>query len=112
VAEQEPREPRAPGAPWLDQYLAIYLSDESLWPVLIVAFAVAVTLGGALLVAAVLTRNPVLWGAVGILALMSVDTLQRELRARRRLGVTNGAVLGLWLTSAGVAAAAIHFGWV
>jgi hypothetical protein len=98
--------------PWLDTHLGVYLRDPSLWPVALVGFGIAVTLGAALLAAAVLTRNPVLWGALGILALMTLDWLQRELRARRRLGVTSRVLLGVWVASAGAAALARSYGWI
>ena len=95
----------------LDEHLRVYLRDESLWPVLIVVIAVAVTLGAALLSAAVVLGNLAAWGAVALLALISLDVVQRDLRARR-LGIGGRLVLLLWVASAGAAAAVIAFGWV
>jgi hypothetical protein len=111
VTERESSEPTTPEAPWLDAHLGVYLRDSSLWPVAIAACAIAVTLGAALLAATVLSGNPVLWGATGILVLISVDVLQRELRTRRRLGVASGLLLGWWVASAVAGALARAFGW-
>jgi hypothetical protein len=112
VSEPDPQRAARPEEAWLDEHLGMYLRDSSLWPVAIAGFSIAVTLGAALLAASVLTRNPLLWGAVGILALLSLDVLQRELRSRRRLGVASRALLLLWLTSAAAAALARYFGWI
>lgn len=111
VADPDPQADPAPEA-WLDTHLGVYVRDPALWPVGIAGFGVAVTLGAALLAAAVLTRNPVLWGALGILALISLDVLQRELRSRRRLGLSNRLLLLLWLASGVVAALAKLSGWI
>jgi len=112
VPEPEASDDPTRDTPWLDTHLGVYLHDPGLWPVAIVALAIGVTLGGALLVQAVHTNRPVLWGAIGILALMSGNVLLRELRARRRLGLASRVLLLLWAASAAVAFAASAFGWV
>lgn len=113
-AVSDPETPRrsAREPAWLDEHLGVYLRDPSLWPVGIVAFAIAATLGAALLAAAALSGNALLWAAVGILALVSLDVLQRELRARRRLGLASRLLLLLWGASGAEAGLARAFGWI
>ena len=86
----------------LETHLGQYLRDESLWPVAVAASAIAVTLGAALFAATWRTGNLLLGLAVALLALISADVLQRQLR-RRRLGLLGGGLLLWWLASAGAA---------
>jgi hypothetical protein len=96
--------------PDLDRWVEPYFRDSTLWPVLVVAAAIAVTLVAALLVLAVVDRNLYGMGALLALGWMSVDATWRDLRARRRIGLVSGAVLAVWALGAAAAVAARRSG--
>ena len=105
-AEQRRDDAEAGG---IDRWVAPFFRDSTLWPVAIAAVASLVTLGAALMLLAVQDRNLFAIGAVGVLALVSLEVLVRSAR-RRRLGLEGRAVLGWWILSAAAAAAGIHGG--
>lgn len=111
MAESEKPGESQPGGWSFDEQLRVYLQDESLWPVLIVGFAIAVTLGAAVLIAALAVGNPFALAASALLVLVSLDVLQRDLRAWR-LGLASRSVLVLWAASGAAAVAIVAFGWV
>jgi hypothetical protein len=90
----------------LDRWIEPYFRDSTLWPVLAVAAAIAVTLVAALLVLAVVDRNLYGMGALLALGWMSADAARRDLRARRRIGLVSGAILAVWALGAAAAFAA------
>lgn len=94
----------------LDAHLAEYVRDPSLWPVGIVAVAIFVTLGTALLLAALRLRNRLALAALAVLVVVSGDLLWRDLR-RRRVGAASAIVLALWALSALATAIAVARGW-
>lgn len=102
--------PRDGGAP-LDRFLRTYVEDSTLWPVLAVAALILASCGAALLLLALVDRNPFAGAALLVLVWMSGDVLRGDLR-RRRLGATGGVVLGLWALAAAVAAAGAWLGVV
>ena len=92
--------------PGPDRWIEPYFRDPSLWPVLAVAIAILITLVAAVLLLAVVDRNPPAMGALLLLAWMSGDATLRQLRARRRLGLLGGLVLSVWALGALAALAA------
>lgn len=94
----------------LDAHLLEYVRDPALWPVLVVALAIFVTLGTALLLAALRLRNVFALAALAVLAVASGDVLWRDLR-RHRVGAASRAVLALWLLSLLASAFAVGRGW-
>jgi hypothetical protein len=93
----------------VDRHFSIFYRDPTLWPVLVVAVAAALCLGGSALVFAVRERNPYSIAALLVLAWLSADVVQRDLR-RRRFGVASRAIAGLWLGAAGTALLASRLG--
>ena len=92
--------------PDFERWIAPYFRDSSLWPVLVAAAAILVTLLATLLVLAVGDRNLAAIAALLGVAWMSADATLRELRSRRRLGPLGIAILALWLLGAAAAIAA------
>lgn len=78
---------------------------------LAVAALILASCGAALLLLALVDRNPFAGAALLVLVWMSGDVLRGDLR-RRRLGATGGVVLGLWALAAAVAAAGAWLGVV
>ncbi|MBK7949391.1 MAG: hypothetical protein IPK00_11780 [Deltaproteobacteria bacterium] len=82
--------------PSADQLIGTFLSEASLWPVLAVVVGSGGAFSAALIVLAVLDRNPFAAAALFLIAGMTVDVVYR---ARSRPSYRNGALLlGLiWL---------------
>jgi hypothetical protein len=93
-----------------ERWIEPYFRDSSLWPVLGVAAAIAVTLVATILVLAVGDRNLAAMAALLALVWMSGDATLRELRARRRLGLVGAAILAVWVLGAAAAFAARRSG--
>jgi hypothetical protein len=96
--------------PDLDRWIEPYFRDSTLWPVLAVAAAIAVTLVATLLVLAVVDRNLYAMGALLALGWMSADAAWRDFGARRRVGLVSGAILAVWALGAAAAFAARRSG--
>lgn len=94
----------------LDAWLEPYFRDSMLWPVLVVAAAMLVTIAAALLLLALADRRLPALAALALALGASVDVAWREWRARRRLGLVARALLGLWALAAVVAFAANRLG--
>ena len=114
MAEPEDQKPDEPseegdGFPSLDELIGSFLSETSLWPVLIVALGSSGAFGAAALILAIVDRNPF---AAAALLLMIGMTIDIAFRARREPSQRNIAKLvGLaWAASAGFAALAIWTG--
>jgi hypothetical protein len=90
----------------LERWIEPYFRDSTLWPVLVVAVSILVTLVAAALLLAVVDRHLYAMAALLALAWMSGDAMLRQLRSRRRLGLVGGAVLGIWALGAAAALAA------
>jgi len=80
-----------------------------LWPVLGVVAMVATTVGAGVLLFAIAGRNLPGLAALVILAAVSIDVVQREVRGGG-FGLLSGLVLGLWATSTAAALAALAIG--
>lgn len=74
--------------PDVDSILGTFLSEASLWPVLIVVLGSGGAFGAALIVLAAVDRNPFAMAALVILVGMTADI---TIRSRRRRGLRNVA---------------------
>ena len=88
-----------------ERWIEPYFRDSTLWPVLIVAVSILVTLVAAVLLLAVVDRQLYAMAALLALAWMSGDAMLRQLRTRRRVGLLGAGILAVWAL-AGVAALA------
>ena len=113
---EEPRERDAqessppPEAGRLDRIARLYLSDPTLWPVVIVLGTTLIVLGAWVSLLALRERNLFAAAALLLLIGMSAEAIWRDLR-RRRLGAVSGAILGLWAAIAATAALAVGYGF-
>jgi len=98
--------------PDLERWIEPYFRDSSLWPVLVAAAAILVTLLATVLVLAVGDRNLAAMAALLGLVWMSADATLRQLRASGRLGRVGAAILVIWLLGAAVAVAARRSGFL
>ena len=89
--------------PDLERWIEPYFRDSTLWPVLAVAAAIAVTLVASLLVLAIADRNLAAMAGLAALAWMSADATLRRLRSRRRLGPIGASILAVWALAAAAA---------
>jgi hypothetical protein len=93
----------------LEDWLAHFLTDPMLRPVLVVAIGCFTALGAGAILLAIQGRSLPALAALTLLALGTADLLQRDLR-RRRFGRAVRLVLALWTLSGLAAAAAVAFG--
>jgi hypothetical protein len=93
-----------------DVWLEPYFHDSTLWPVLVVAAAIAVTFAASLLLLALADQRLNAMAALALALGASVHYSVREWRARRRLGLGARSLLGLWSLAAVVAFAANRLG--
>lgn len=105
MADREPGQDDGPPRS-IDEWIASLARDPTLRPVLIVAIGCFATIGAGALLLAVRGRSLPAIAALALLALGSVDVLQRDLRGRR-FGPTARLVVALWLLSAVAAAGAV-----
>ena len=94
----------------LADHLLEYAREPMLWPVLIVAVAIFVTLGTAVLLAGLFARNLFALAALLLLGAVSADAVIRELRSRG-FGPVSGGLLALWGLSAACAVGIVATGW-
>jgi len=104
--EQEPTRGQEEGDefPGLDEMIGSFLSEPSLWPVLIVILGSSGAFGAAALVLTVVDRNPFTGVALLLLGGMSLDLI---LRSRRNPGLRNVAKLLMLIWGAAVVLAGI-----
>lgn len=97
-AEREARDAESEDFPGVDELLESFLSEPSLWPVLIVILGSGGAFGAAAIVLAVVDRNPFAGAALLLILGMSVDLM---FRARRETGFRNIArlVALLWMSA-------------
>jgi hypothetical protein len=110
MSEREPDAEPRPEPRTLADHLREYVRDSTLWPVLLVAAAIFVTLGAAVLVSAIGDRNPFALAALLLLLGVSLDASVRELRSTG-FGTICGMLLAFWGLSAAAAGAVLAFGW-
>ena len=105
------RERQADGdARGTDEWLAPFITDSSLWPVLLVVASCLSTLGAAVLVAGLYHQNLAAAAALLGLAWISFDVGKRRRRANGRLGILGWSILSLWALSATIGGIAIGLG--
>lgn len=99
------------GPTGVDVWLVPFVTDSTLWPVLIVALAAAVSLGVALVTITWSDGNPL--GIGGILAIgwMSFDMVKRE-RQLGGSGWVTRLVLAVWFLTGVSSGALIALGWI
>ncbi len=90
-------------------HLAEFFRDSALWPVLVAAGGIFVTLGATVLVLAVRERNLFAMAALVIVLVVSADVTIRDL-SRRRLGLASGILVALWTLSAMAAYGIVRLG--
>src|SRR5262245_56072304 len=90
----------------VERWLAPYFRDPTLWPVLAVATASAVTGLASLLLLAAVDRSVYAAAALIAVGWMSVDVSLRERRGRGRIGLAGRALLALWTLALAAALAA------
>jgi len=107
--EDDPRGEDGDSFPGLDELLGSFLSEASLWPVLIVALGSGGAFGAAALILTIVDHNPFTGLALVLIAAMTVDL---SLRARREAGFGNilKFVGLLWASALGLAALAAWTG--
>jgi hypothetical protein len=93
-----------------EDWLRTFLTDSTLWPVLVVAVGCFTALGAGIVAWAVRGRSPAAIAALVVLAGMSTDALLRDRRRHGRLGLASRLVLLLWALSTVGAAAAVALG--
>jgi hypothetical protein len=95
----------------LDAWIEPYFRDSTLWPVLVVAAAILVTLAAALLLLALVERD--LYAIAALLAAgwISGDFVLRDVRGHGRVGLAGGTLLALWAMGAVAAAVARGLGF-
>ncbi|MGH0030140.1 MAG: hypothetical protein ACQGVC_10145 [Myxococcota bacterium] len=93
----------------LSDHLRVYVREPTLWPVLLVAIIIFVTIGAAVLLAAVVQRNAFAAAALALLLGLSVDQAVREWRSGG-VGWVTGTIAAFWILSAAAALAAVASG--
>jgi len=104
VPDRKEEEPRG-----LADHLQEYLREPMLWPVVLVAAAIFVTIGAATLLAGIVQRSLFAMAALALLGGMSADQVLRELRGGGP-GVVTALVVGFWVLSGAVAFAVVRVG--
>jgi hypothetical protein len=94
----------------LADHLLEYVRDPTLWPVLLVAVAIFVTLLAAVLLAALRARSLFAMAALAAVAGVSADAIARELRGGSARVVTI-ALAALWSLAIAAAVSVVGFGW-
>jgi hypothetical protein len=97
------------GFPSPDELIGNFMSETSLWPVLIVLIGSGGAMGAAMLILTVVDRNPFAAGAILLVFGMSVDVF---IQARRKAIYRNIAkLIGLlWCATIGLAGVAVWTG--
>lgn len=93
-----------------ERWVGPFFRDPALWPVLVVATAIFVTLGVAALLLAMVDRNLFALGAVLVMALVSLDVAWRERRGGR-FGLASRCLLGYWMLVVAGAVTVARAGW-
>ena len=94
----------------LDHHLEPLVTDSTLQPLAIVVGLTIVSFAVGAILIAFRDGNAFAMASLGLLALVSVDLLQRDLRARR-FGFLSRSICVLWTVSGGLAVLAVQRGW-
>ena len=94
----------------VDRFLDPLFTDAALHPLLIVVGLSFVTFGTGLVLLAARGRSLFAMGSVVILVVMSVESLQRDIR-RRGFGPLSRIVAGFWVATGLCAGTIVWMGW-
>ncbi len=94
----------------VDQFLEPLFTDKLLHPVLLVVGLTFVTFGTTLVLLAARDRSPFAMFSVVVLVVMSVESVQRDIR-RGGFGPTRRIVVGLWTGTGLCAGVIVWMGW-
>ena len=94
----------------VDRFLEPLFTDAALHPLLLVIGLTLVTFGTGLVLMAARSRNPFAMASVVLLVVMSVETVQRDIR-RRGFGPTSRIVVGFWAATGLCASAIVWMDW-
>jgi hypothetical protein len=106
--ESGPREPE--GRQTVEELIAPFFTDSSLWPVLIVVMGGLATLGAAVLIGAIYYRNLLAAAALLGIAWIAFDVVKRHRRQQGDIGRLGWTIVALWLLSAAIAIGAALLG--
>jgi hypothetical protein len=98
LSDREAEPPQDPDERSIDRWIAPFFHDSTLYPMVIVAAAIGVTLGSTLVLLAAADRNPFAAAALLLLLGMSADAVYHDFR-RGRLGLASRAIAVLWALS-------------
>jgi hypothetical protein len=84
---------------WSDRHILPYLTDSTLWPVLIVVIAHIAAFMAPLILLSLRDRDLLATGGLAVLLVLSFQSLGGEWR-RRRFGPICGLILVTWVLSA------------
>ena len=95
---------------WVDRVILPFVTEPTLWPILLVAIGHAVAFVTPALLWAVRDGRPAAQAALLGLAFLTLRTLRFDFRRRRRPGALSGIVFSMWILSGVLAVAADRYG--
>lgn len=102
--------PEPEGHPTVEELIAPFFTDSTLWPVLLVVMGGLATLGAAVLVGAIYYRNLLAAAALLGIAWIAFDVVKRHRRLQGSMGRLGWTIIALWLLSAAIAIGAAVLG--
>ncbi len=94
----------------VDRALEPLFSDAALRPLLLIVGLSLVTFGTGLVLLAARNRSPFAMVSIVLLVVISVESVQRDIR-RRRFGPTSRITVGFWTVTGLCAAGVVRMGW-
>ncbi len=107
--DRDPRRTEDDAFPGVDEILGSFLSEASLWPVLIVALGSGGAFGAAALILTFIDHNPFAGAALLLVGAMTVDVAIRARREKGRRNVVKLIAL-LWTSALLFSAVALWTG--
>ena len=95
---------------WMFRWLLPFVTETTLWPVLLVLMAHAAAFAAAAILLAIRERRLAALAALAALVTLTILSVGKELGRRRRVGALNGVVLATWMLSAALAVLADRYG--
>ena len=102
--------PEPEGPQTVEELIAPFFTDSTLWPVLLVVMGGLATLGAAVLVGAIYYRNLLAAAALLGIAGIAFDVVKRHRRLQGSMGRLGWTIIALWLLSAAIAIGAALLG--
>ena len=96
----------------VEEFIAPFFTDSSLWPVLLVVAGCLATLGAAVLVGAIYHHNLFAAAALLGIAWIAFDVGKRHRRQHGSMGLLGWSIVALWVLSAAIGVAATLLGLV